>query len=173
MYKEIFDRMQKGLMPFKGYILRVDMNGERIPLRTLREIIQDIFVYFEQHGLIGREIFKCADWLQHDGFLSCKEKYSYKKIAKVLKSDEFFYESRRGEHAVRTGYYNSMHRWYIRVYIVDKYDRRKDEDFCGDFDLSICDEHIMRIKSMIEVKYFVRLTLKNAQEYFQRITIRN
>lgn len=115
----------------------------------MRIIVKDIFIYLRNNNS-AQDIFICRDWLQHDGVLLRKKKSFYKKIKKIFKDDQVFYESRQGDYAVRTGYYDSNHQWYLRVYIVDGYDLREGEDFCGIFDISIATPHTKNIQNIIE-----------------------
>lgn len=170
MNTALLEKIERKCPPFNGNVLKVNMNGEKISLKILREVIGTIFLYLGKSGLQGK-LFKCDDWLQHDGLLFDGDRYTYKKLKQTLKNNNTFYNSRHEDHLVRKGYYDSQNRWYVRVYIADKNDLKLGEDLYGDFDISISDYHILKLKEIIENKYSIKLNIEDAYTYFRRINV--
>ncbi|AQR96544.1 hypothetical protein [Clostridium saccharoperbutylacetonicum] len=169
---DILKNVEKKLTPFDGNILRLNMNGEKVPISVIREIVEEIFLYLGRNNLCGK-IYRYDDWLQHDGPLFYKERFTYKKLKQILNNNKSFYNSRNGDDLVRRGYYDSRSRWYVRVYILDRIDLKKGEELWGDFDISISDYHIYKLKEIIENEYSVKLGIEEAYTYFQRINVAN
>ncbi|WP_238916767.1 hypothetical protein [Clostridium sp. YIM B02555] len=169
---DIFKNVEKKFAPFDGNILRLNMNGEKVPISVIREIVEKIFLYLGRNNLCGK-IYRYDDWLQHDGLLFYKKRFTYKKIKRILNDNKSFYNSRNEDYLVRRGYYDSRSRWYVRVYVLDRIYLKKGEELWGDFDISISDYHIHKLKEIIENKYSVKLGIEEAYTYFQRINVAN
>lgn len=172
MKNNIVESFEKKFKPFDGNVLRINMNGEKVPIGVIREMVEKIFLYLGRNNLCGK-IYKYDDWLQHDGLLFHKERFTYKKLKQILKNNKSFYNSRHGDNLVRRGYYDSRNRWYMRVYVSDMIDLRTGEELWGDFDISISDYHIYKLKKIIENEYPIKLGIEDAYKYFQRINVAN
>lgn len=172
MKNNIVESFEKRFKPFDGNVLRINMNGEKVPIGVIREIVEKIFLYLGRNNLCGK-IYKYDDWLQHDGLLFHKERFTYKKLKQILKNNKSFYNSRHGDDFVRRGYYDSRNRWYMRVYVSDVKDLKTEEGLWGDFDISISDYHIYKLKEIIENEYSIKLGIEDAYTYFQRINVGN
>lgn len=169
---DILKNVEKKLAPFDGYVLKINMNGEKVSIGVIREMVEKIFLYLGRNNLCGK-IHRYDDWLQHDGLLFYKERFTYKKLKRILKNNKSFYNSRHGDYLVRRGYYDSRNRWYMRVYVSDSIDLKTGEELWGDFDISISDYHIYKLKEILENEYSIKLGIEDAYTYFQRINVAN
>jgi hypothetical protein len=132
MDKIIYERLINDLSPFDGKMISTDLY---IPINDLRRAALLIFQSLNDNNLLA-DIYKVDDWLEHDNYLPDKKLTFLSQILDSLRDDQTFFNIRHGDTNVYTGYYDSLDRWYIRIYVSDHRRLHHDKINCGS--LNIC-----------------------------------
>ncbi|MGF7059421.1 hypothetical protein [Brassicibacter mesophilus] len=139
-----------------------------VSLDELRISINLIMKVLDKNNLLNEKICKVRDWFEHDGYLTTKEVISKDFILELTKDNETFYKSRSGETYAKLGLFDECYRWYLRIYIIDEYDLKEDEEKGGTFDICINKEISKLLKSQIEYVVLIKLKRDEPKKFFEQ-----
>ena len=150
--------------PFAGNCLYLD---DLVPITSLRRFLQVTFQQL-QPAIRDGQLFKFADWHEHDGHLSSRERVSVSSVEAALASDNSFYASRHGDTFVHWAFYPEDTLFLLRYYILDEGEDEQYPGIWGTCDLTADNHTLAQVHILADERIVSVLRVGKAKDYFDQ-----